>query len=95
MAQQRAQALELYTFLQSSDPTLAFLNERNKCYVDVVNVLKTKHMRVVYGFGFGTNPIGSDAAPTDGKLLMLQGDGNADIGPSLPLCLLSTAVEEE
>ena len=57
-AQQRAQAIELYTFLQSSDPTLACLNESNKCYVGVVNVPKTKHVRVVYGFGFGTNPIG-------------------------------------
>ena len=57
-AQQRNQTIELYTFLRSSDPTLACLNKSNKCYVGVVNVPKTKHVRVVYGFGFGTNPIG-------------------------------------
>ena len=61
----------------------------------VINVPKTKHVIDVYGFEFGTNPIGSDAAPTDGKLFMLQGDGNADIGPPFPLCLPSTVAEEE
>ena len=48
-------------------------------------------MRVVYGFGIGTNPIGATASPTDGKLLMLHGKGNADIGPPPPLCLSPTA----
>ena len=63
--QQRAQAEELYTFLHSPTPILARLNKSNKCYVGVVNIPKIKFMRVVYAFGFGTNPIGAMASPTD------------------------------
>ena len=59
----------------------------------VVNVPKTKFMRVVYTFGFGTNPIGATASPTDGKLLVLHGDGDSDIGPPPPLCLPPTVFE--
>ena len=93
--QQRAQADELYNFLQSADPALARLNESSKCYVGVISIPKTKFVRVVYGFGFGTTPIGAETAPTDGQLLLLHGEGDADIGPPLPLCLPASTVKTE
>ena len=41
----------------------------------------------------GSIPIGADASPVDGKLLFLQGDGNADLGPPQLMCLPDTVVE--
>ena len=43
--------------------------------------------------GMGSIPIGADASPVDGKLLFLQGDGNADLGPPQLMCLPDTVVE--
>ena len=91
---QRALANEIYAFLQSESPVLARLNEGTACYIGVVSVPKTKKVRVVYGFGLGATPIGRSVSPTDGKLLVLQGDGNAELGPPVPMCLPADMVTE-
>ena len=56
---------------------------------------KTSLVKIVYGIGFGSSPIGATASPVDGKLLFLQGYGNNDIGPPQPIFLPSTMVEKE
>ena len=40
----------------------------------------------------GSSSIGATASPVDGKFLLLQGDGNADLGPPQPICLPTTLV---
>ena len=91
---QRKQADGLFAFLTSADPALARLNEGNDIFVALVNVPKTSLVKVVYGLGLGSSPIGSSVSAVDGKLLMLHGDGNKDIGPPQPLVLPSTMVEK-
>ena len=91
---QPALANEIYAFLQSESPVLARLDKGTACYIGVVSVPKTKKVRVVYGFGLGATPIGRSVSPTDGKLLVLQGDGNAELGPPVPMCLPADMVTE-
>ena len=38
----------------------------------------------------GSSSIGATASPVDGKFLLLQGDGNADLGPPQPIFLPTT-----
>ena len=78
---QRYQADELFAFLSAPNPALTRLNEGTKIYVAVVNVPKTSLIKVVYGMGFGSSPIGSTVSPVDGKILFMHGDGNKDVGP--------------
>ena len=92
---QRKQADGLFDFLTSVDPALARLNEGNDIFVALVNVPKTSLVKVVYGLGLGSSPIGPSVSAIDGKLLMLHGDGNKDIGPPQPLVLPSTMVEKK
>ena len=61
----------------------------------LVSVPKTSLVKVVCGISFGSSPIGATVSPVDGKLLLLQEDGNADIGPPQPICLPATMVEEQ
>ena len=92
---QRAQAEEIFKFLIAPSPALSRLNEGSTCYVAVVSVPRTSLVKVVYGIGVGSSPIGAMASPVDGKLLLLQGDGNLDIGPPQPICLPATMVEAQ
>ena len=43
--------------------------------------------------GMVSSPIGANASPFDGKLIFLQGDGNADLGPPQTVCLPAIVVE--
>ena len=92
---QRKQAEEFFDFLGTSNPTLSRLNEGTKCYVALVSVPKTSLVKIVYGMGVGSSPIGSMASPVDGKLLFLQGEGNLELGPPQPLFLPSTMVDKQ
>ena len=64
-------------------------------HVALVNVPKTKFVKVVYAPGVGTSPIGGTTSQTDDKVLLLHGDGGKDIGPPQTLCLEKTAVAPE
>ena len=93
-ADQRDQADEIFAFLSTPNPVLSRLNEGHKIYVAVVNVPRSSLVKVVYGMGFGTSPIGLAVSPVDGKLLFLHGDGNNEVGPPQVLCLPSTMTEK-
>ena len=56
---------------------------------------KTKYVKVVFCPGVGSSPIGATASATDGKLLLLQGDGDAECGPPSPLCITKAATETQ
>eukprot|EP00587_Corethron_hystrix_P013140 CAMPEP_0113324386 /NCGR_PEP_ID=MMETSP0010_2-20120614/17002_1 /TAXON_ID=216773 ORGANISM="Corethron hystrix, Strain 308" /NCGR_SAMPLE_ID=MMETSP0010_2 /ASSEMBLY_ACC=CAM_ASM_000155 /LENGTH=197 /DNA_ID=CAMNT_0000183731 /DNA_START=39 /DNA_END=631 /DNA_ORIENTATION=- /assembly_acc=CAM_ASM_000155 len=81
---QRTKAEEFFTFLTTPNPTLARLNEGNNIYMVLVNVPKTLLVKIVYGLGLGSSPIGTTASAINGKLL-LHGNGNKEIGPPQPL----------
>ena len=70
---QRKQAEDFFAFLVAPNPTLSWLNEGTTCYVALVNVPKSSLVKVVYGIGFGSSPIGAIASQVEGKLLFLQG----------------------
>ena len=95
LVDQRMQAEQLFAFLGPPSPTLSRLNEGCTCYVALVIVPKTSLVKIVYGIGFGSSPIGATSLPVDSKLLFLQGDGNNDIGPLQPICLPATMVEKQ
>ena len=86
-ADQRAIALAVYTSLKSDTPQLLRLNEGTKVYTVLVNISKTKLVKVVFCPGLGSSPIGVASTPIDDKLLFLHGDGSNNIGPPLALCL--------
>ena len=92
---QRSQADELFTFLSAPAPALTRLNEGTTVYVAVVNVPKTSLVKIVYGMGFGSSPIGVAASPVDKKILFMYGDGNNDVGPPQALCLPPTMVDKK
>ena len=92
---QRKQAEEFFDFLVTPNPTLSRLNEGTKCYVALVSVPKTSLVKIVYVMGVGSSPIGSMASPVDGKLQLLQGEGNLQLGPPQPLFLPSTMVDKQ
>ena len=89
---QREQADALYSFL-TDFPDLLRLNEGDHAYAALLSVAKTKFVKVVFCPGFGSSPIGSSASATDGKLLFLQGDGDAECGPPSPLCISKVAAD--
>ncbi len=95
VADQRKQAEEIFDFLEKPNPTLSRLNEGNTCYVALVNIPKTSLVKIVYGMGVGSSPVGAISSLVDGKLLFLQGEGNLEIGPPQPLCLPSTMVDTQ
>ena len=69
------------------------MNEGAKCYEALVNVPKTFLVKFIYCMGMGSSPIGENASPVDGKLLILQGNGNADLGPPQLVCLTAAVFE--
>ena len=92
---QRSQASAFYAFLTCDDPPLLRLNKGDQVHVALVNVPKTKYVKVVYAPGMGTSPIGGAASQIDDKILLLHGDGGADIGPPQTLCLEKTVATQE
>ena len=82
---QRSQATDIYEFLNTPSPSMPRLNEGAKCYVGLVNVLKTYLVNFIYCMGMGLSPIGANASPVDGKLIFLQGGGNTDLGLPQPV----------
>ena len=95
LADQRTQVEQIFAFLGAPSPALSQLNKGRTCYVALVSVPKTSLVKIAYGIGFGSSPIGTTASPVDGKLLFLQGDGNNDIGPPQLICLPATMVEKQ
>ena len=95
VADQRNQADEFFAFLSAPAPVLARLNKGSKAYVAVVNVPKTSLVKIVYGMGFGSSPIGATTLSINGKLLLLHGDKKSDIGPPQPLAFPSTMVDKK
>ena len=59
----------------------------------LVNVPKKSLVKLIYCMGMGSSPIGANASPVDGKLIFLQGEGNANLGPTQPVFLPDTVVE--
>ena len=92
---QREQAAALYTFLTGDTSPLLRLNEGDQVQVALVNVPKTKYVKVVYALGVGTSPIGGMASQIDDKILLLHGDGGPDIGPPQTLCVEKAAAASE
>ena len=92
---QREIASALYEFLTGSNPDLLRLNEGDQAYTALLSVAKTKYVKVVFCPGVGSSPIGANASATDGKLLLLQGDGDAECGPPSPLCITKAATETQ
>ena len=82
---QHSQATDIYEFLNTPSPSLPPLNKGYKCYAASVNVAKKYLVKLIYCMGMGSIPIGSNASPVDVKLLFLQGDGSADLGPPQPV----------
>ena len=81
------QAAAFYAFLTSDNPPLLHLNKGDQVHVALVNLPKTKFVKVVYAPGVGTSPIGGAVLQIDDKVLLLHGDGGQDIGPPQTLCL--------
>ena len=81
----RTQAEDFFTFLASPNPSLLKLNESRIPFVALVNIPKSNKVKVIFCPGFGSSPIGSAPASTDGKLLCLHGDGSSEWGPPQPL----------
>ena len=94
-ADQRTHPEAFFVFLNATSPDLSCLNEGRTRFVALVSVPKTSLVKVVCGLSYGSSPIGATASAIDGKLLFLQGDGNADIGPLQPICLPATMVVEQ
>ena len=91
---QRDRALAFFNFLHAPNPAHLKLNEGNTVYTALVNVAKTLLVKVVYCPGMGSSPIETIPSSIDGKLLFLQGDGNADLGPPQPVCFPASTIEE-
>ena len=84
-AEQRRTALEFYTFLRSENPQFLKLNEGTTAYTALVNIPRSKLVKVVFCPGMGSSPIGVAASAIDEKFLFLHGDGSEDIAPPSPL----------
>ena len=84
---QRNNSLALFTFLTDTTPSFLRLNKGVQLQVVLVSVPKTKFVEVVYCVGVGSSLTGVTPAPVGGKILLLQGEGNAEFGPLKPLCL--------
>ena len=79
-------AVDMYKFLTDEDSILLEANGDSTPRVMLVNIPNTKLVQVVYGLGIGSSGIGTPSAIA-GKLLVLHGDGNIDIGPPTPKVL--------
>ena len=78
--QNRQNADTLFTFLSDPASNLLQLNGDKTLYAGLVIV--DKRVKVIYGFGFGTAPIGQ-ASPVEGKILAMAGEFNSTCQPSV------------
>ena len=88
----RKQAIEFYSFLTTPGVTLSSLNADFTPRVALVQIPRTKMVRVVYSPGFGMRGLGG-ASPIDDKVLVLTGDGNATSGPPTQMMLPPSVVD--
>ena len=81
--EQRTSCTQLHVFLSSVSKDLATFNcVDNPPTTALVNILKSNMVRVVYGIGYGTTPIGG-ISPLANKILVLSGDGSAETPPTV------------
>jgi hypothetical protein len=86
MAEQHQQAVDFYNFLKDENRLLTQLNADTAPRTAIICIPGLSHVKTVYGASIGASGIGKNA-PTDGKLLVLHGDGGADIGTPHPFVL--------
>ena len=86
IATQTQQAIDFFTFLQDEDNQLLNLNIDDVPRTALIGLPGSNNVKVIYGAGIGASGIGH-RSPTDGKLLVLHGDGGLDIGAPQPLVL--------
>lgn len=77
--EQRKNAEDLFTLLSQPQPQLIHLNNKKWQVAALLGVPETSKVKMVYGLGFGTTPVGTPAPLTD-KLLALTGEAGPDIG---------------
>ena len=93
MEEQHTQATEIFDFLVNAGPNyISWLNEGNRCDIGLVNVQNTSVFKVVYVMEIGSIPIRSTSSPVEGTFYLLQGDGNADLGPPQTIFLPTTLI---
>ena len=90
----KERANQLYEFFMDPNSNLMNLNGDRRLICALVAVPKSKLVKVVYGFGYGTSGIGATSAISK-KLLLLFGEGGADIGGSPQVLVLDPTVTEQ
>ena len=90
-SQLRALTKAFYDFLNEATPNLNILNTDNNLYAALVALPQSAQMRLVYGFGLGTSPIGKSST-LDGCILVLTKEADATLGPPLPMILPADAM---
>ena len=90
----KERAHQLYDFFMDPNSNLMNLNGDRRLLCALVAVPKSKLVKVVYGFGYGTSGIGATSAISK-KLLLLFGEGGADIGGSPQVLVLDPTVTEQ
>ena len=92
-ADQRTAATAFFTFLTNPEKELLQLNigEGDKPRTFLINLPNSSKVRVGHCIGVGASAIGT-TSPTDGKLLVLTGEGGHDIGAPAPLVLPKSMV---
>jgi hypothetical protein len=86
IATQRNLATNLFTFLTSENKQLLQLNVDPTPTTCIIGIPNSSKIRVLHCMGIGSCRIGENS-PIDGKLLLLHGDGNREIGAPNPLVL--------
>eukprot|EP00957_Ditylum_brightwellii_P143615 10941801-Ditylum_brightwellii.AAC.1 len=86
IAQQKAQAQAMHKFLLDPTTPLLNLNTNRRRFTAMINIPHSNKVKLICGVGFGASAIGA-ASPTDGKLLMLSGEGNKMLGCPMVFCL--------
>jgi len=84
----KERARQLYEFFRDPDSNLMDLNGDRRLLCALVAVPKSKLVKIVYGFGYGTSGIGATSAISK-KLLVLIGEGGTDFGTPQVLLVLS------
>ena len=92
---QRKNALALFNFLKANDPLLLKLNDGDMVFTALINIPKSKWVKVLHCAGIGSSPIGVTPSPIDGKILFLHGDGNAKLGPATLVALPKSVANME
>ena len=68
----------MYNFITVTSPDILSLNKGTRIYLALLSVTKTKYVKVVFCPEMGSSPIGASASVVDGKILLLQGNSNAE-----------------